>query len=223
MNFRAFVHTSSKLLIPIFILIGLLVSNLAFGQANDCGGASVICSSGSVAYNPTGSGVDDFLDPDNDSGCLSTGEHLSAWYYFAFDASMPPNSQITFDILPDDGDYEDYDFAIYGANVDCDNLGSPIRCTYAAVGYSSFDGSDAPQDVGATGLDADFTDTTEGVSGDSYLAPLTVNPGEGFFLLVDNYAASNMGFTLNWGGSASPYLDCTATPDCNVSTIMSWD
>lgn len=194
-----------------FMLSG---SGDVWSQANDCVGAAVICSDGAVVYNPTGPGADDFADPDNDEGCLGLGEHLSAWYYFAFDASMPAGSSISFDILPDDGDLEDYDFAIYGTGASCDDLGSPVRCSFAAVGLPT---------TGATGLGNGANDTSEDAFGDSYVAPLTVNPGEGYFLVVDNYAASNMGFTLNWGGSAATYLDCTATPNCNVSTIMSWD
>ena len=66
-------------------------------------------------------------------------------------------------------------------------------------------------------------ETREDTGGDAYVSPLTVNAGQGYWLLVDNYAVSNEGFTLNWGGSGAPFLDCTALPDCTVSPSMTWD
>jgi len=187
---------------------------------SDCDGAVVLCTDGSVAYNPTGPGLDDFSDVDNDDGCLG-GENLSAWYYFEFNSSTPASSVISFDILPDDGAGEDYDFAIYGPSADCGDLGSPIRCSFAAVGYSGTDGP--PSGVGSTGLASFSSDNSEDSFGDSYVASMTVNPGEGYWLLVDNYAVSNEGFTLNWSGSAAPFLDCTATPGCDAAPNMIWD
>jgi len=190
-------------IIPIFILF--LPSFLVFGQ-NDCSSAEVVCNNGQISYNPIGPGIDDFADPDNQNGCLST-EHQSAWYYFEFDNTMPPNSSIEFDIIPNSS--SDYDFAIYGPDVDCGNLGSPIRCSWAASS-------------GTTGLGNGATDTSEGAGGDDYVAAMTVQPGEGYYLIVDNFSSSSVGFDLNWGGSASNYLDCDATP-CDISVTSGAD
>ena len=103
-----------------------------YAQNEDCITAEVICSDGPVVFNPSGSGIDDFADPDNDNDCLLSFENQSGWYYFEFRADMPPNSQIEVTVSPDGGFAQDYDFAIFGSDVNCGNLGSPIRCSYAA-------------------------------------------------------------------------------------------
>ncbi len=175
---------------------------------SDCSDAVTICDSGGISYNPVGPGNDDFASAANDAGCLGTGENLSAWYYFEFDASMPANSTISFTIDPSGTD--DYDFAIWGPDVTCGALGSPIACSFDAG-------------VADTGLSTSSSDNSEsastdnlGGSSDGFVTSLTVNPGEGYYLLVDNYSTSYAGFDLNWSGSAMTYLDCTAEPECNA-------
>jgi gliding motility-associated-like protein len=202
---RPFYYTSSILLIFLFFITPV------FGQGPDCVEALVICTDGAQVFNPTGAGINDFANPNNDNGCLLSLEDQSAWYYFEFQNDMPPNSLIEFSLNPDGGFGEDYDFAIYGPNVDCDNLGSPIRCSYAssACGF-------CPQ----TGLGMGATDNSEGAGGDGFVAPLVVNPGQGFFLLVDNWLGSSTGFSLSWGGSAAPFLNCNANPTCEMELIM---
>jgi len=181
---------------------------LAYGQgAPDCAGAIVLCNNASISFNPQGIGaVNDFAPASNSQGCLSTGERNTAWYYFEFNNSMPPNSQITFTITPNGS--ADYDFAIYGPGVGCNGLGGPVRCSYAGT-------------FGATGLGNGATDNSEGAGGDAFVAPLTVQPGQGFYLVIDNFSSNNTSFNMSWGGSAAPFLDCTATPPCNVAVNYS--
>ncbi len=185
-----------------FLLLPLLV----YSQGPDCDQALVICSDGAVQFNPQGPGIDDFADPDNNSGCLSDvpiAENQSAWYYFEFQPDMPPNSVITFTISPDAGGSQDYDFAVFGPDVECDALGNPIRCSYSGQG-------------GDTGLSTGANDTSENASGDRFVAALTVQPGQGFFLLVDNFSDNSSGFSMTWGESAAPFLNCNATPGCAI-------
>ncbi|MCB0587429.1 MAG: hypothetical protein KDD06_19195, partial [Phaeodactylibacter sp.] len=185
------------------VTVGLFPS-FSFGQgAPDCAGAIVLCSNASISFNPQGTGaVNDFAIPGNSQGCLATGERNTAWYYFEFNNMMPPNSEITFTITPNGS--ADYDFAIYGPDVDCGGLGGPVRCSYAGT-------------FGQTGLGNGATDFSEGAGGDAFVAPLTVQPGQGFYLVVDNFSSNNTSFGLTWGGSAAPFLDCSATPPCSVS------
>ena len=171
--------------------------------APDCAAAVVLCSSQSISFNPSGiGGVNDFAPAANSQGCLLSGERNTAWYYFEFNSSMPANSQISFLIIPNG--VADYDFAVYGPDVGCGGLGSPVRCSYAAPPVP-------------TGLAPGATDTSEGAGGDGVVAPLVVQPGQGFYLVVDNFSSNNTSFNLNWGGSAAPFLDCTATPPCAVT------
>ncbi len=175
-----------------------------WGQGDpDCANAVVLCSDASISFNPTGIGaVNDFASPNNNQGCLSTGERNTAWYYFEFNANMPPGSQIAFTITPNNS--ADYDFALYGPGVNCNTLGNPIRCSYAA-------GS------GPTGLGNGAADFSEGAGGNGWVAPLTVQPGQGFYLVIDNFSGNGVGFDMAWGGSAATYLNCNADPTCNIA------
>ena len=162
-------------------------------QDNDCATTSIeICSNSSINVTPNGPGINDFLPPGNDDGCLS-GEHFSTWIIFSFNSLTPPGSLIEFTITPTS--FADYDFAIYGPNYDCNNLGSPVACSYAA-GNS------------ITGLGMGATDTSEDAGGDGFVAPITVNPNETFIMIVDNFSSNGVAFDLTWGGSAAPFLQC---------------
>lgn len=191
--------------IILFLVFLFLPFNSALAQNNDCAEAEVICDGSNIDYTPSGPGSNDFADPDNNSGCLVSQENQSAWYYFEFSLSMPPNSTIEFDIQPYGGAGEDYDFAVFGPNVDCGNLGGPIRCSYASSNCAF-----CPN----TGVGNGTSDQTEGPNGDGYVSAITVQPGEGYYLLVDNYNNSSNGFSLAWGGTGSNYLDCFAEPPC---------
>ena len=113
------------------IILFLPYSNYA--QITDCVGAEVVCSNDDIAFNPQGPGLNDFADPDNNEGCLVALEQNSAWYYFEIDANAPPNLDLGFIISPNGGLGEDYDWALYGPNVDCGNLGDPIRCSSSSA------------------------------------------------------------------------------------------
>lgn len=199
-----------KLFVWLSFMLSLCCS--AYSQSpSDCAGAIVICSDGPVLFTPSGISTDDFLDADNDPGCLITDENRSVWYYFEFRNDMPPNSFIQFVINPDGGFGEDYDFAIYGPDVRCDSLGEPKRCSFA-----NFTCTECP----LTGLGNGATDTSEGAMGeDGFVAPMMVQPGQGFFMILDNWYGSSSGFQLTWGGSAAPYLNCQAQPQCSGFSV----
>ena len=193
-------ETNTLKRVPLIFFFSLF-SIISYSQGPDCIVAEVICSDGSVSFTPLGSGIDDFANPNNQSGCMQTNENQSAWYYFEINNNAPFNLELGFTITPNGGFGEDYDFAIFGPGVDCDNLGSPIRCSYA-----DSDCGFCPE----TGLGNGAIDTSEDPNGDGFVAPLTVNPGDGFFLLVDNWLGSSTGFNMNWTGTGAPYLDCCA-------------
>ncbi|MCP3930514.1 MAG: gliding motility-associated C-terminal domain-containing protein [Bacteroidetes bacterium] len=208
---RSFYTTEQTAMVALKTICLLLCLSFFFpylvsGQINDCSGAEVICSDGAIGFTPNGPGANDFAGT-NDAGCLIGNEHQSAWYYFEFLNDMPANSIIEFTIDPNGGSGEDYDFAIYGPDVTCESLGSPIRCSFAAASCAF-----CPQ----TGLGNGTTDVSEGASGNGYVAPLEVNPGEGFYLVVDNWLGSSNGFELVWGGAAAPFLNCEANPVCDL-------
>ena len=190
----------------------ICVSALERTPQVDCIGAAVICEDGPITFNPEGSGSDDFAMDANQEGCLLDKENQAAWYYFEIQDNAPPNLSLHFTITPETS--PDYDFAIFGPDVLCEDLGYPIRCSWADAFCSN-----CPM----TGLENGAKDATEGADGDGFVAPLIVQPGEGYFLLVDNYWQNATGFFLEWGGEAAPFLNCDAEPPCGVIANAGFD
>ena len=180
----------------------------------DCPDAGLVCSNNSFSGNASGFGTQE-LNGGN-SGCLAS-ENQSSWYYVNVDT--PGTLEMT--ISPDDSN-DDYDFAVWGpftsvtAAANCPPSNSPLRCSWSA-------------DDGNTGMIASYTyscwswgcwcnttctqnvtDNSEGSGGDKWVAPLNVNSGEVYILLIDNSSTSTQPFDLTWGGTAG--LDCTAVP-----------
>ncbi len=183
----------------IFLIILSTSINL-YAQSVDCETALPVCSNGDINENSFGSGIDDFANTNNDPDCLLGDEHQSLWLFI----QIASGNNLGFDINPNGSD--DYDFAVYGPNVDCDNLGEPLRCSYAAP--SLFGGGDP------TGLNSSSSDLSESASGDGYVRWLDVTAGETYYILVDNFSSSSVGFNLEWTGDA--ILNCDVTLPCPV-------
>ncbi|KIC62052.1 T9SS type B sorting domain-containing protein [Chryseobacterium taiwanense] len=179
------------------LLFLLLLSQAYFSQA-DCSTALSVCGNSSITYSPTGIGsVNETL-----GGCLTTGEHNSIWYKL----TIATSGTLTFDLVPTDPG-ADYDWAIYGPNASCGNLGSPIRCNAATV-----------IGVGAsTGLNMTSTITSAaGGSPTPYCMYMNVVAGQTYYLYIDNWVGAGSTtvapFSLTWGGTAtlaSPFTDPT--------------
>ncbi len=177
------------------LLFLLFISSFIFAQA-DCSSALAVCGNSSITYSPTGIGAVN----ENLGGCLSSGEHNSIWYKF----TIATGGTLTFDLVPTDPG-ADYDWAIYGPNVNCASLGSPVRCNAATV-----------IGVGAsTGMN--MTSTIISAAGGSltpYCKYMDVLPGQTYYLYIDNWVdvfnPTMAPFSLNWGGTAtlaSPFTD----------------
>ena len=144
----------------------------------DCIGAAYLCQDTSFIF-PGGVGLDELSLPNNEEGCLLQQQN-SAWFYIQFDRQMPTGQFLTLNIRPVNASLADLNFAIYEATGGCENLGSPLRCSF-------FVETGAP-----TGLEASATDFSEtATAGDGLLAPLEVAPGVGYYLLIDY--ANNVG------------------------------
>lgn len=166
----------------------LLLSRTLFSQA-DCSTALTVCGNSNITYSPSGIGA---LN-ENLGGCLTTGEHNSIWYKI----TIATGGTLTFDLVPSDPD-ADYDWAVYGPNVNCGSLGAPIRCNAATV-----------IGVGAsTGLNMTSTITSAaGGSPTPYCKYLDVLPGQTYYLYIDNWVdvfnPTMAPFSLTWGGTAT--------------------
>ena len=165
-------------------------------SSSDCVEATPLCNSISVGFSTVSpNAINDFEDPDNQQGCLIDGEINPRWYRFSFKEDMPPGSLFELDITSDFNPVN-FNFAIYGPGASCDNLGEPVRCSNAAT-------------LTSTGLSQGASDTSEGASGDGFVAPLAVEPGQQYYLLLNANYLNHHGFQVTVGGSAAAYLDCT--------------
>lgn len=160
----------------------------------------VACAGGSPANTPSDCvnattiyGPDFFANPSNGignvaeacSGC-SIGETYSHWYKF----TIKTGGSLAFVIDPINN-ANDFDFALFGPGVTCGALGSPIRCSNAAVAGT-----------GNTGLGNGAADASEDVAGDQWVSQLTVTAGETYYLLVDAALTGNSGFNFIVTGTA---------------------
>ncbi len=171
---------------------------------DDCISSQPICGDGTFSVN-TGSGG----NYDVSNACFSK-EYNATW----FEIRIAQTGSLEFEITPQSTGVVDYllydfDFALYGPNQDCGNLGTPLRCSaYRLVSLLS----------GQTiGLDAAETDTSEAVLFDNnsnlangLVAPLNVDSGETYYILVNYPALSGLAtapdFKIEFGGTAG--LDC---------------
>jgi len=168
------------------------ITILVLPTASDCEEAIVPCDNEPIQYNSNGEGVEEIAGtPAQD--CLGDGgEHYSTWFRLQIDNATPIDAHLTFTIYSNDGN-EDYDFVLYKSS-DCSNL-VPIRCSFA--------GSDQ------TGLDE------EGIN-NGFELYVEVNPGEVYYLLVDNFSGNFQGFTLEWTNPEVAF-NCIPPPDCEAN------
>ncbi len=181
------------------LLFVLLWCSLCYGQiATDCINAIPICNNTPTNGGTQGYGIDDFNGAQT-SGCLEQTlsgaiESNSAWYRFRTGASGQLGFNIGFDTS------EDWDFALYQSN-DCNNLGDPVRCNF-------FDNQDEEAFMGV-GEDPSGSTTTV-----LYEDWLQVEPGQDYYLLINNFSNTNSGFSIQFTGNifvTNPLdaLDCS--------------
>lgn len=181
---------------------------------NDCTLITPVCTNTGFSDASTGPGV--VADVTDD--CLVT-ETYSNWYSFTISASgtlgMTIDPLSTGNSVP-----EDYDWAVYGPDISCSNLGDPIRCSTATTqGQTNNTGS-----MGNTGIGTTFNQTfpgyscasnndlTESSCGNGWVNDLTVTTGQTYFLCVSKWSAGGSGFDLTWtlGGGAG--IECLVLP-----------
>lgn len=183
----------------LFFLFLVLVGGLLNAQvSNDCANAVPICANTPINGGASGFGIDDFNGATS-SGCLEATtsgaiESNSSWYRFRTNAT----GQLGFNIGHDAS--EDWDFALYLAS-DCNSLGDPIRCNF-------FDNRDENQYIGVG------TDPTGNTDSLQYEDWITVEPGQDYYLLINNFTSSDSGFSIQFTGdifqsNPNDALDCS--------------
>lgn len=197
----------TRLILPI--LAFLSCASVVCAQVSpNCSTAIPICNNTPVNGGTSGFGADDFSGAAS-SGCLertTSGsiESNSAWYYFRTAASGELGINIGHEAS------EDWDFALYQAT-DCNDFGEPIRCNF-------FDNRDQNT----------YTGIGEDPSGDSSNAQyedfLQVEPGQDYYLFINNFSNVNSGFSIQFTGNifvTNPYdaLDCSIVSNLLGSPI----
>ena len=201
----------------LWILIAFLgffsISVKAQFTDQDCLGAIPICSNEYIPYH-SGVEFNDFGPPLSSAGCLND-EVNSVWLYIQVDQTSPPGATLTMIITPENGMAADYDWALFGPNYFCGQLGTPLRCSAAPANcfYCPNTGF-----VGGQGFPLNAEDKA---TGDGYLPLIGTFPGEGYYILVNNYNNDPGGFTISFGGGT--ILDCTPTPPCMMQVFTSAD
>jgi hypothetical protein len=155
---------------------------------SDCAFATNVCSDVNLNDASTGPGI----TAEGCAGCV-TSENYTNWYRVQVQSS----GTLEFTINPNNNS-DDFDPVVFGPNVGCGSLGTPIRCSYAVN-----------QGNGNTGLGNGATDTSEDVTGDQWVAPINAVAGQIYYIMVNGWSATSgsNGFLLDWTGTAS--LNCT--------------
>lgn len=180
----------------------------------DCALPLLICQQSTNIPNPGYQGYGskcDFGNPSPCTGgvfgcgpcattCLCSGERSTSWHLVNINA----NGLLEFNIIPNDWagggstSATDYDFAIYQVSSaglpgpsSCNNLTSPTRCHFSALGvtglYGNADGQAPP---GLTQFN------------NAYRSGINVNSGDQFLVLVSNYTNSTSGFTITFSNTS---------------------
>lgn len=168
---------------------------------SDCATAGILCdTSPFTIQSVVGAGS----DPDEAAGtCLDGGagnsESSSTW--FAWTAAN--NGSLTFTLTPTNPE-DDLDFIVYELPNGLNNCiqKQVLRCM--ATGLNG-NGINPGTCFGPTGLATSANDTEEAIgcqSGDdSFLAPLQLDAGTSYALLVNNFSATGNGFSMSFGGN----------------------
>ena len=155
---------------------------------SDCAYATPVCTDTPFSDASSGPGI----TAEGCSGCV-TSENYTNWYRVQIQTS----GTLAFTINPNNN-AEDFDPVVFGPNVTCGALGTPVRCSYAINSGN-----------GNTGLGNGAADASETVTGDQWVSQLNVIAGQIYYIMINGWSANSgaSGFLLDWTGTAS--LNCT--------------
>ncbi len=175
----------------IFIFAFLLSLHAQAQLPNDCANAIVACGNSDISLDVSGAGTQEV------SGLNScgSGENNSLW----LKVTLVSDGTLGFVLTPGSTAIsEDYDFFVFGPNVDCGNLGQAIRCNTTNPQASG-------QADNLTGMDNTIGTTTSGgpgAAGNSFTTEIDGLAGETYFIVIDR-PVGNSDFSLDWIGTAN--------------------
>ena len=176
--------------------------NPPVNPGSDCVTAAVLCDkSPFVVQSVVGAGNDP--DEAGSSSCLGSfggnSESNSTWFVWTADDKEP--GTLTFTLSPTNPS-DDLDFVLYELpdGIGNCNTKSEMRC------MASGDFVFPSPCMGPTGLREGETDFSEPAScfdprQNSFLAPIDMESGKSYALLINNYSSAGNGFAIEFGGS----------------------
>ncbi len=174
----------------ILFLFLLFVSSFIFSQ-NDCKDVITVCgNSGYSDLTVSGFGTQEL----SGSNTCSSQENNSIW----FRLHIKTAGTLGFTLTPKNNAIsEDFDFFVFGPDVNCGNIGTAIRCSTTNPAASG-------QTNNLTGMNGTENDTSEGpgAAGNNFVKWLDVKAGESYFLVIDRPIGTS-NFDLTWTGSAT--------------------
>ncbi|WP_291726953.1 T9SS type A sorting domain-containing protein, partial [Bernardetia sp.] len=177
-------------------------------QYSDCNVSFPICSS--TSFNTNSFGVGNELT--NIPGCFGNSNELeTVWMTFTTQTA----GNIGFTIDPQSATDDDYDFILYRAdnNNFCDDIntnGSIVSCNASSsTGASGSTGINTLISTGFTDNDPNPNSENPG-AGNPYNHFVPTTAGDKYYLIIDNFNTSNIGFDISFSGTAD--LDCTILP-----------
>ncbi len=206
-----FVSLKETLLMGFVFLMCFIPSHSLIAQSHaDCISAFSICEL-KTYHVPAFTGYGNLNFELSQTDCLPSQFKETNSYWIKWKAAT--EGIITFTINPIN-DNDDIDFVL-AKRLDgsCSNL-EPMRCMVSGSNHgSSIVNNNC---LGATGLSINSVDDFEksgcDFNSDNYLKFLSVNKGEEYLLMINNYN-SNEGFSISFEGTASlkTYDDCSST------------
>ncbi len=199
--------------------------NAPANPGSDCPTSSVLCNKESFTVQSViGAGS----DPDEASGsCLGSlfgnSESNSTWFSWV----AANNGSLTFTLTPNNPE-DDLDFAIYRLPNGIDNCSGKELTHCMASGDFDFP-SPCMGPTGLTSAEIDLDEDPGCDPGDNnFLAPLQMQAGTAYALLVNNFTSSGNGFSIEFGGSGEiqgPEADFTLDqiPACIGNSVTITD
>ncbi|PQB06357.1 hypothetical protein BST83_03565 [Polaribacter filamentus] len=196
------------------ILLLFLLNSIFIYSQNDCSDALIVCgNSGYQDLTATGVGIQEL----SGSNTCGSQENNSLW----FRISINTGGTLGFILTPTFADGStntdlviDFDFFVFGPNVDCGDIGQAIRCSttnpQASVATSNL-----------TGMNSTEQDTSEGPGtlGNNFVRELDVIADDSYFIVIDRPVGTS-NFKIDWTGTATFNDPPSATP---LTTGESYD
>lgn len=171
------------------ILLLLCITATVSAQ-NDCPEALIICgNNGFNGLTATGRGVEEVLGTND----CNSREHHTIW----LELKIKTGGTLGFVLTPESDELVvDYDFFMYGPDVQCDSIGRTVRC-------STTNPLMAGSDSNVTGMNDTEMDVAEGPGpdGNNFINWIVVQDDETYLLVIDRPVGES-NFSIQWTGTA---------------------